>query len=465
MNSLEDRVFTAISADDADSLISILDEKETVKLSGVLFREAYLFASRYKKGACIAVLDKHKDVTFPIASSMIFAAQCDSLSPLKVIHDQEPEAYVNCLRDLIASRRKSNKHKDIDFLNFLLVCSAKSFLSLMEEPDCYNDESEYLFAQVNIQSRNLKSKAQVIFPAVYDAYKQLRGGPKLKALLFTAIIGAYSLPRSTCKAFEDVKREIATMDMDPDSIQWAVKTLFSIVSSEDEARSQSILNIIYLIVAHRSVKGPLSLIIINDFLNACDPYPQGLDPLVIKVIQDNAGDDDFFIFNFSISTIVKESLKAASSDIFKLLAKEYSLLIDKEPKYCKDHIGAVKDAITSLHLRRAYVIEWMEVYSHVASICDGRIHNEMLGLTDLDSKSERAGIWLNNAIHSNKPALYYGTNHLLSQLPLKMAMQKHIPHNHITLHWLSRQHSFHDMLKHAQTDEVRSEILSLMTDT
>ena len=44
-------------------------------------------------------------------------------------------------------------------------------------------------------------------------------------------------------------------------------------------------------------------------------------------------------------------------------------------------------------------------------------------------------------------------------------MQKHIPHNHITLHWLSRQHSFHDMLKHAQTDEVRSEILSLMTDT
>lgn len=463
MNSLEDRVFSAISVDDSNSLISILEENETVKLSGVLFREAYLFASRYKKSACIAVLDKHKDVTFPISSSMIFAAQYDSLSPLKVIHDKEPEAYVNCLRGLIASRH-NNQHKNIDFLNFLLVCSADSFLSLMEEPDCYNDEPEYLFAQVNIHSRILKSKAQVIFPAVYDAYKKLRGGPKLKALLFTTIVGAYSLPHSSCKAFEDVKREIATMDMDPDSIQWAVKTLFSIVSSADETRSQSILNIIYLIVAHRSVKGPLSLIIINDFLTACDPYPQGLDPLVIKVIQDNAGDDDFFIFNFSIATIVKESLTASSSDIFKLLAKEYSSLIDKEPEYCQDHIGAVKEAITSLHRRGAYVIEWMEMYSHVASICDGSIHDEMLGLTDLDSKAEQAGIWILRAINNKEPSLYYGANQLLSQLPLEMAMQKHIPHNHITLHWLSRQHSFHDMLKHAQTDEVCSEILSLMAE-
>ncbi len=81
MNSLEDRVFSAISGDDSNSLISILEENETVKLSGVLFREAHLFASRYKKSACIAVLDKHKDVTFPISSSMIFAAQYDSLSP------------------------------------------------------------------------------------------------------------------------------------------------------------------------------------------------------------------------------------------------------------------------------------------------------------------------------------------------------------------------------------------------
>lgn len=48
MNSLEDRVFTAISEDDSDSLISILEEKETVKLSGVLFRtELTIYLANY----------------------------------------------------------------------------------------------------------------------------------------------------------------------------------------------------------------------------------------------------------------------------------------------------------------------------------------------------------------------------------------------------------------------------------